>query len=783
MRDMFFEFLPQHSFAKDIFWSGHIPFWNPHSGSGKPFLADPQMATFYPLHAAFYIFSAPAALRIYCAAHLWLGGSAMFALARHWRMQVPAALVTAVSCMFSSWAIANLEFANNLGAAVWAPLIILTVSHIVRTLLTKEIPNRTLRLSRLSLTLALLFVVQYLAGFPEFLVYTCALAVSYAIAFCAFNRAFRPLIGTLAIFLTAGVLAILVSAPQLLPSMEFVSLSERATKINPGLHMASLQPRGLLQFLFPFINGPPGYPDNFGRGDVFEFWIATCYIGILPVALAILSVLVFRRGSSRRDHKFLFAFLFGAILFGILMALGRNTPLYQFLYDRVPGFDYFRFPSKFLVLALFALSLLAGLGWQEILHIHKSAGNKRRLEKLILVFGLVTIAVFVAGYILAVRNPGFFRSLTNGLFPSSEPGYHKELNDYLVAIIFLVVSFVVILGGTMARIQGTRWLAPILIFTNLFFVTRGLHPMVDQSIYQTRPANMLETKAALSNWRVHSVYGPVQQWLYGSRDDSLIKWAVSAGVGDSWLPVGVNQSWQAGQKLRRYFLLYYLLWSLPPEQAEKLSNLLSIRYTLIGAPFDQILWHDAPKSFQQVEHQNALQRAFLVGRWTLSARVDDPERAASQILEKLVVPDFDFASTAIVEPEAAGVNLDDASIARPMATNANDPGEVVSFQDNINELRTHVIAKTKALFVLNDAWYPGWTAFVDGIAQPIFRTNFHFRGVFLEPGEHEVHFIFAPHRFRVGILVASSTIVLIAFFGVLAHLIKTNERAVGAVSL
>src|SRR5438876_6015830 len=47
-----------------------------------------------------------------------------------------------------------------------------------------------------------------------------------------------------------------------------------------------------------------------------------------------------------------------------------------------------------------------------------------------------------------------------------------------------------------------------------------------------------------------SVYGPVQQWLYGSRDDSLIKWAVSAGVGDSWLPVGVNQSWQAGQKLR-----------------------------------------------------------------------------------------------------------------------------------------------------------------------------------------------------------------------------------------
>ncbi len=761
LRDMFFDFLPQHSLAKETFWNGHIPLWNSHSGWGKPFVADPQSAIFYPLHAVFYIFSAATALRIYCAVHLWLAGAAIFALARHWRMQVAPALVAALSCMFSSWSIVNLEFANNLGSAVWAPLIVLTLSRIERTLRTEGVLSHKARLTSLTLTLALLITVQYLAGFPEFLVYTIALAATYTVASCVFNRAFKPLIGTLTILLAAGLLAILVSAPQLLLSLEFVPLSERAARINPGLGMASLQLHNLLQFLLPFINGRPGYPEQFGGGTIFEFWIGTCYAGILPLVLALSSVLVFRRGRSRRDQKFLCVFLFGAMAFGVAMALGKNTPLYQFLYDRVPAFGHFRFPTKFLVLVLFALSLLAGLGWQEVLRTCKWAPHKSRLQKVILVFGLATVAVFMSGYLLAVRDPEFFRSVTNGLFPSSEPAYRSELNDYLEAILFLVASFAVILTGTVARTQRMAWIAPAFIFANLFFVTRDLHHLVDQSVYETKPTNVLEPLTDFSRWRVHSVYGPVQQWLYGSHDDDLIKWAVSAGVGDSWTRFGINQTWQGGQKLGRYFALYYLLWSLSPDKAEKLADLLSVRYTLAGAPFDQISWHGASKSLQLVEHPNARPRAFLVGNWILSGRVDNPERAASQMLEKLLVPDFDVASTAIVESDAVATQADNTSTPHP-AAKVSDVGEVVSFQDNINEVHARVSVKTKALFVLNDAWYPGWAAFVNGVAQPIFRTNLHFRGVFLEPGEHELRFTYAPKQFRVGLWIAGSTIALMS---------------------
>jgi hypothetical protein len=300
-----------------------------------------------------------------------------------------------------------------------------------------------------------------------------------------------------------------------------------------------------------------------------------------------------------------------------------------------------------------------------------------------------------------------------------------------------------------------------LIFANLFFVTRDLHYAVDENICRTKPTEVIKASADLGNWRVHSVYGPVQQWLYASRDEGLIKWAAGAGVGDSWLPWHVNQSWQSGQKLERYFALYYLLWSLPLEQAGKLSDLLSIRYSLSGSPFDQICWHGADRRLQLVEHPNARPRAFLVDNLIVADRVDDPKRATAQIVERLLAPDFDLTSTAIVEVPNAGA--DDQSIPPP-PEHERDIGEIVSFQDKINEVRVHVIAKTNALLVLNDAWYPGWSSFIDGHREPIFRTNFHFRGVFVQQGEHDLRFVFAPPLFRIGLWIAASTVLLVGIF-------------------
>ena len=87
-------------------------------------------------------------------------------------------------------------------------------------------------------------------------------------------------------------------------------------------------------------------------------------------------------------------------------------------------------------------------------------------------------------------------------------------------------------------------------------------------------------------------------------------------------------------------------------------------------------------------------------------------------------------------------------------------GEVSAFEDRRNAVTMKVWLDKRGLLVLNDTWYPGWIVKVDGFTQPIYRANYHFRGVFLEPGAHQVEFAYKTVRFTIGICIF--------FIGVLA---------------
>ncbi len=62
--------------------------------------------------------------------------------------------------------------------------------------------------------------------------------------------------------------------------------------------------------------------------------------------------------------------------------------------------------------------------------------------------------------------------------------------------------------------------------------------------------------------------------------------------------------------------------------------------------------------------------------------------------------------------------------------------------------------ESPGLLVLGDTYYPGWKAYVDGKKTPIYPTDVALRSVYLEPGEHEVKFVYSPGSFKVGVLVS-----------------------------
>jgi hypothetical protein len=59
-------------------------------------------------------------------------------------------------------------------------------------------------------------------------------------------------------------------------------------------------------------------------------------------------------------------------------------------------------------------------------------------------------------------------------------------------------------------------------------------------------------------------------------------------------------------------------------------------------------------------------------------------------------------------------------------------------------------AQQNGYLVLADNYYPGWKCFVDGKEQPIIRTNYSMRAVFLSPGKHNVIFSFDPLSAKYG---------------------------------
>ncbi len=86
-------------------------------------------------------------------------------------------------------------------------------------------------------------------------------------------------------------------------------------------------------------------------------------------------------------------------------------------------------------------------------------------------------------------------------------------------------------------------------------------------------------------------------------------------------------------------------------------------------------------------------------------------------------------------------------------SNGEEFARVLSYAPERVEIE--VQAQRQGYLVLTDAWYPGWTATVDGVPAPIYRANVLFRAVAVDAGLHRVTFDFRPASLRVGAIVSS----------------------------
>ena len=155
--------------------------------------------------------------------------------------------------------------------------------------------------------------------------------------------------------------------------------------------------------------------------------------------------------------------------------------------------------------------------------------------------------------------------------------------------------------------------------------------------------------------------------------------------------------------------------------------------TLRGQPVKSI-------PYAILENENPLPRAFVIGQ----TRILHP---ADKIID--VLGQFDPRKELLLENDLQGTG--DRAKFSAAAIEEYTP----------NRIRLSAELSEPGYLVLTDAFYPGWSARVDGNSAPIIPADFAFRAVPLAAGQHEVVFTFSPPLFKIGLVITGFTAVLV----------------------
>lgn len=155
------------------------------------------------------------------------------------------------------------------------------------------------------------------------------------------------------------------------------------------------------------------------------------------------------------------------------------------------------------------------------------------------------------------------------------------------------------------------------------------------------------------------------------------------------------------------------------------------------------------------EDAGAHPRAYLVCQPRATTDPDEAYRwLADDPQTPVLITDVPFATVADCNPAAPGT----AQIV------SYEPERVVIQATTVNDA---------AYLILTDAWYPGWSATVDGQEANVFRANGLFRAVRVPRGSHQIVLTYQNRPFEIGAVV--SLIALIITLGAII-LIPASRR-------
>ena len=375
------DFTQQFGVFRDVAYraliAGRLPLWADCLYSGYPFHADPQAQVFYP--PAWLTFGVLRwqgwgnfpieALVAEVSAHYLFLSLFLYLFLHALSLRRSAATLGALIFTYGGYLTGYPPLQTAvLEVNLWVPLALLFAGRLAETR----------RLRHLALT-ALALALAFFAGHPQTFLFVALLTLAY-FSFRAHQVRLR-----LAVFLglapaLIGLTAAL-TAVQLLPAMQFVSNSTRA---SVAFEQASAG--------FPFVDVL-----QFLMTGFVSYW-HPLYVGILPLGLV---AFAFTRPAPQ------VRFWAGVALVGLVLSFGTRAVAYDAAYWIIPGLRLFRGAERFAVIVSFALAVLAAFG-ADVFFGAFTRPARRTLNRFVRVGGILfVVSVALLAVLTYLARLGF----------------------------------------------------------------------------------------------------------------------------------------------------------------------------------------------------------------------------------------------------------------------------------------------------------------------------------------------------------------------------------------
>lgn len=722
-------YAPQRWIVDEALRAFRLPRWNPYMGAGMPFLADAIHGVLHPISVLAAWVGGERSVDLMIGGYVACAGLGALALARELGASRSGAALAAVVYGCSGFV---LSMSGNLVFLAGAGSLPFCLAGLRRFAAEPRPGNLALGVAGTA--------VLALSGDAQALAVGGVLALALAWEAGGWRGAARTV--------AAGCVGLLVAGVQLVPTAVHLPRTERFSAewdATPGVwafepwRIAELALPGLLWGPDPLMDtvygalaGPGRWP---GGGLPFPF-AASVFVGLLPLVLAAAGVRVGGRGR-----------LMGALALLLLwIALGPALGAAAIL-GRVPVWSAFRYSEKLVGPLTLILAALAGLGLDAVVERRVSG---RWVVATAAALGLASIAgclLAVSGLSADVATEAGVRLLRGALHVGCAGA---ALGGWLL----LRSRF----GGA-----GGRVTLAILVWGAMVAASPAALRPGDPAARLAPPGPALEAKPPGARIVTPYTYEPL-----------------ALEPGGDWIDLSARDhaaSGYAAWNVRSRLDSMSDYEAMVPSRLAKLHALFGERWPAVARRYG--VTHvvvDPPRS---EAHRVSYELATGGG-----VRRD----SGSGPGEIWAVPHRDWASfppeVRVVEGErpalletARSFALQDAAV----IVEAGTPflvgtGRVLSLERGLESLRVEAESDADATLVVNDAWWPGWEATIDGAGATIFRADALVRAVRWPAGRHVLEMRYRPPEVRTGLLMSGLGLAALAVWTALLRRAVTRSR-------